>query len=51
MSIRFLALLIRPDHPFPTSGIRVIVNYLTHDLLAIRKVFPNTSALLFIIYI
>ena len=38
MGTRLLGLLIRHDHSFPECGVRVIVDYLTHDLLAMRKV-------------
>ncbi len=41
IGMRFLGMIIRHDHPFPVSGVKIFVNYLNHDLLTIRKVSLN----------
>ena len=38
MAMRFLKMLIRHDHPLPTSGVKLIINGLINDALAVRKV-------------
>lgn len=38
MGVRFLSLMVRHDHPFPVSGVKLVVTSLTHDLVAVRKV-------------
>lgn len=34
----FLLVLVRHDHPFPVRGVKLMVAYLVHDTLAMRKV-------------
>lgn len=38
ISVKLLAMLIRHDCPYPVKGVQLLVNYLVHDALAIRKV-------------
>ena len=38
MALEFLTMLIRHDYPLPTSGVKLIVNCLINDALAVRKV-------------
>ena len=38
LCFRLFIVLIRYDRPFPRIGVRLCVQYLTHDALAIRKV-------------
>lgn len=38
MAFRFLLMLIRHDYPMPVTGVRLVVNSLVHDAVAVRKV-------------
>lgn len=38
ITVKLLAMLIRQDVPYPLKGIQLLVNCLTHDAIAIRKV-------------
>ena len=45
MAMKFLIMLVRHDYPLPINGVKLIVNCLINDSLAIRKVrafFPNS---------
>ena len=43
MAIKFIVMLLRPDHPLPVRGVSLLVNSLIHDSLAIRKVSQLAS--------
>lgn len=39
--------MIRHDHPFPTCGVKLIVKYLIHDSLSVRKVLTILTSEVF----
>lgn len=43
ISVKLLAMLIRHDYPYPVKGVQLLVNYLVHDALAIRKVSKDRN--------